>query len=127
MHVNDDYRHVIALLPHDLIDTTKWIVDVVGHENAPLQVDDQSRQAIPPPHAPTLSGRPRRKVGRTDKMIVIVQVGIDLLLFPDMISRCQNLHSRRQELLGAFDVNTHTARCVFRISDDEIDRLVFDQ
>ncbi len=60
------------MLFKNVINAAKRIVDVIGHEDAPLNVDDERFEVVLPPQAPAPSGRTRRIVSRSNQLLMFI-------------------------------------------------------
>jgi hypothetical protein len=56
-----------------------------------------------------------------------LEIRHDLLVFPDMISRGDNIYFRLEELLGGRWCKSNTSSGVLAISDDQIDPVLLSQ
>jgi len=63
-------------------------------------------------------------VGRPDHGQSLIQVGYHLLLVPNVIARCENVHAAVQELVGRINGETKAAGGILPIGDDQVDSVL---
>ena len=116
-----------AMLLENLVNAAKWIVNVIGHEDATLKVNNQRLKIILPPQTPAPSGGACRKIRRSNQVFVLVQKRIDLFFLPDMIAGGQYVHAGGKELFGTFDIDAHSAGGIFRVGDCQVNLFTLKQ
>jgi hypothetical protein len=57
---------------------------------------------------------------------LLIQKGVDLLLFPDVIARCQHIDTGRKKFSSALDVDPHSAGSILRVRDGKVNLLFLD-
>jgi hypothetical protein len=128
MHVDNDDPGMLAVLVQKPIDATERVIDMVRHENTPLQINDQSPQPVCPlPLTPPPTGGAFRKIGGSNQVGMILQIGVDLLFPPNVIAAGEHVNARAEKFAGALDVDAHAAGGILRVCDDKVDLLLLTQ
>src|SRR5688500_2362308 len=79
------------------------------------------------PRAPASTRRALGIIGRPDQLGMFIHILIYFFFLPNVISRSEDIDSRRQQFVGALQIHSYAARGVLGISNRQIDSFSLDQ
>ena len=101
---------------------------MVRHKDASLNIDNERLQAVfVLPGAPASARCAPGIIGRPNQLRAFIQILIDFLFFPNVISRGKDIDSRSQKFVSAFYIYAYAAGGVLRIGNRQINSFGLDQ
>src|SRR5213594_2483125 len=98
------------------------------HKDSPLQIHNQcTKPSVILPLHPSLPWRSLRIVGRPNQKRVLLHEGVNLFLFPNVISGGEDVDAALEKLFCASYIHAHAFGCLLGISNDQGYPLALDQ